>query len=373
MRRVLHMVRKELIQVFRDVNMLRVIFVVPMIQLFVLGYAITTDVKNLKILVCDRDNSSISRGLVDRFSYTEYFIVDREACAGGNVEKRLFDGDAVLALVIPGDFAHDMDRQARPEIQILIDGQNSNTAAVALGYCNRILLEFIRDSLAAGNLRFKRSVRFIEPVSRAWYNPELKSVYYMIPGIISVILTIVTMLLTSLAIVKEREIGTLDQLMVTPLEPWQIIAGKTIPFALLGFLEMGVAMTFGVLWFKVPVAGSLVLLAALSAVFIMTTLSLGIFISTLVDTQQQALFAAWFILVTCILLSGFFYPISNMPQWVRVITLANPLRYFIEILRELFLKGAGLSVLWPEILSLGAIGLTVFVMATARFRTRVWE
>ncbi len=371
MKRVWHLIKKELWQVARDRNMLDVIFVVPMIQLMVLGYAITTDIKNLDILICDRDNSGISRNLVERFSHNDYFVVKRSPCPAGETEQYLFRGEALLALVIPADFGRDLETGESPEIQILLDGQNSNTTAVAIGYCNRILLQFMRDNLEQGlgrNPRLARSVRFVEPVSRAWYNPELKSVYYMIPGIISILLTIMTMLLTGLAIVKEREIGTLDQLLVTPLSSWQIIAGKTLPFAFLGFLEMGFAMTFGVLWFKVPIVGSLPLLAVLAAVFIFTTLGLGIFVSTLVDTQQQALFTAWFFLVSFILLSGFFYPVENMPGWVQVITYANPLRYFIEILRELFLKGAGLTVLWPELLSLLTMGVIIFTLAILRFK-----
>jgi len=373
MKRVWHLVKKELWQVSRDSNMLRVIFVVPMIQLLILGYAITTDIKNLDILICDRDDSAISRELIERFAHNDYFIVEQAACPAGRTEQILFRGEALLALVIPEDFGRDLETGKSPEIQILLDGQNSNTTAVALGYCNRILLQFMQDQQSRGlarNPRLARTVRIVAPVSRAWYNPELKSVYYMIPGIISILLTIMTMLLTGMAIVKEREIGTLDQLLVTPLSPWQIIAGKTLPFAFLGFLEMGFALAFGVLWFKVPVVGSLPLLALLAAVFIFTTLGLGIFISTLVDTQQQALFLAWFFLVSFILLSGFFYPIENMPAWVQVITYANPLRYFIEILRELFLKGAGPRVLWPELLALLSMGLIIFTLATLRFRGR---
>ena len=373
MKRVWHLVKKELWQVSRDSNMLRVIFVVPMIQLLILGYAITTDIKNLDILICDRDNSAISRELIERFAHNDYFIVEQAVCPAGRTEQILFRGEALLALVIPEDFGRDLETGKSPEIQILLDGQNSNTTAVALGYCNRILLQFMQDQQSrslARNPRLARTVRIVAPVSRAWYNPELKSVYYMIPGIISILLTIMTMLLTGMAIVKEREIGTLDQLLVTPLSAWQIIAGKTLPFAFLGFLEMGFALAFGVLWFKVPVVGSLPLLALLAAVFIFTTLGLGIFISTLVDTQQQALFLAWFFLVSFILLSGFFYPIENMPAWVQVITYANPLRYFIEILRELFLKGAGPRVLWPELLALLSMGLIIFTLATLRFRGR---
>jgi len=373
MLRILHLVKKELRQVFRDPNMLRVIFLVPMIQLMVLGYAITTDIKNLNILICDFDGSGISRNLIERFSHTDYFTQIREDCKPGDIERHLFAGKAVVALIIPKDFGQDMETRRQPEIQILLDGQNSNTSAVALGYCNRILLQFMQDTIQKAASRqpvISRSVRMISPVSRAWYNPELKSVYYMIPGIISILLTIITMLLTSMAIVKEKEIGTLEQLMVTPLTSAQIIAGKTIPFAILGFIEMSVAMTFGVLWFKVPIVGSLPVLALLSATFILTTLGLGIFISTIVNTQQQALFLSWFFLVSFILLSGFFYPIENMPAWVQVITYGNPLRYFIEILRELFLKGAGLDVLWPEFCSLLGIGGSIFILATLRFHKR---
>jgi len=373
MKRIWYLVKKELRQVSRDINMLRVIFVIPMIQLMVLGYAITTDIKNLDILICDFDNSSVSRDLTERFSHSEYFTFINAPCTSGHIEQYLFTGKAVIALTIPKNFAEDLKTHDKPEIQILLDGQNSNTSAVALGYCNRILLQFMQESVTRDLRRapaFARSVHTIAPVSRVWYNPELKSVYYMIPGIISLLLMTITMLLTSLAIVKEREIGTLEQLMVTPLTSGQIIAGKTIPFAFLGFMEMGIAMTFGVLWFKVPIVGSLPLLAFLSAAFILTCLGLGIFISTLVNTQQQALFISWFFLVTFILLSGFFYPIENMPQWVQTITLVNPLRYFIEILRELFLKGAGLSVLWPELLSLLGLGTTIFTLATLRFHKR---
>ena len=373
MKKIWYLVKKELRQVMRDINMLRVIFVVPMIQLMVLGYAITTDIKNIDILICDFDQTSVSRDLVERFSHTEYFTLIEAPCSAGHIEKYLFAGKAVIALTIPANFARDLKTSDKPEIQILLDGQNSNTSAVALGYCNRILLEFMQESIARDLQKapqIARSVHMIEPVSRVWYNPELKSVYYMIPGIISILLTIITMLLTSLAIVKEREIGTLEQLMVTPLTSGQIIAGKTIPFAFLGLVEMSIAMTVGVLWFKIPIIGSLPLLAGLSATFILTTLGLGIFISTLVNTQQQALFMSWFFLVTFILLSGFFYPIENMPKWVQVITYGNPLRYFIEILRELFLKGAGISVLWPELCSLLGLGATIFTLAALRFHKR---
>ena len=373
MKSVLHLIRKEMRQVFRDPSMLRVIFVVPLFQLFILGYAITFDVKNLDMIVIDRDGSSASRSLVDRFSHNEHFIVKRIADPPRGIEPYLRRGEAVVALVIPRHFGRDLESGNRPELQILLDGQNANTSGNALGYCNRIVLRFMSDRIEEGLARapaLARNVRLIEPETRVWYNPELKSVYFMIPGIVCILLTIITMLLTGLSIVKEREAGTLEQLLVTPLKPWQIIAGKTIPFAIIGIVDMAFATTVGVLWFKVPVVGNIAVLALLAFAFIITTLGLGVLISTIAGTQQQALFITWFFLQMFILMSGIFYPIENMPHWAQAITLIDPVRYFVTIVRELFLKGAGLGALWPELRALLVIGLCVFTFATLRFHKR---
>jgi ABC-2 type transport system permease protein len=373
MKGVLLLVQKELRQVFRDPSMLRIIFIMPVFQLFVLGYAITFDVKNIGTLVIDRDGTGMSRSLIDRFVHNEHFVVRQIADPGSGIERYLRKGEAVVALVIPRHFGRELESGKSPEVEILLDGQNSNTSGIALGYCNRILYRFIQDRVELGLARvpsIMRNVRLIEPETRIWYNPELKSVYFMIPAIVSILLTVITMLLTGLAIVKEREMGTLEQLLVTPLRPWQVIAGKTIPFAMLGLAEMAAATTIGVLWFNVPVVGSIPMLALLSLAFILTTLGLGVFISTLAGTQQQALFITWFFLQIFILLSGIFYPIENMPRAVQAITLINPVRYFVAIIRELFLKGGGLSVLWPEVRSLLIIGVCVFTFATLRFHKR---
>jgi ABC-2 type transport system permease protein len=370
---VLHLIRKEMRQVFRDPTMLRVIFIVPLMQLFVLGYAITFDVKNLGMTVVDRDGSNASRELIERFSHNEHFNVRRIADPPGGLEPLLRRGDAVVALMIPRHFGRDLESGARPEIQILLDGTNSNTSGIALGYCNRIIVRFMSDRIGEGLVRaadILRSVRFIEPKARVWYNPELKSSYFMIPGIVCILLTIVTMLLTGLSIVREREAGTLEQLLVTPLRPWQIIAGKTIPFAILGIADMALATTVGVLWFKVPVVGNVAVLALMALAFIVTTLGLGVLISTLAGTQQQALFITWFFLQMFILMSGIFYPIENMPRWAQAITLIDPVRYIVAVVRELFLKGAGLRELWPELRALLIIGVCVFTFATLRFQKR---
>ena len=370
---VFHLVRKELRQVFRDPTMLRIIFLMPLAQLFVLGYAVTFDVKNVALLAIDRDVTSASRGLVDRFAHNEHFIVKRIGDPGARVEGYLRRGEAMIAIVIPKDFGRSLETGRPTEIEILLDGSNSNTAGIALGYCNRIIYRFAADRAAEGLARapsITRAPRLIEPETRIWYNPELKSVYFMIPGIIAILLTIITMLLTGLAIVKERETGTLEQLLVTPLKPWQIIAGKTIPFAMLGIAEMALATTAGVLWFGIPLAGNVALLALLGITFIIATLGLGVLISTIAGTQQQALFVTWFFLQIFIMLSGLFYPIENMPRAVQTITVINPLRYFIAINREIFLKGGGLDVLWPELRSLLVIGVCVFGFATLRFHKR---
>jgi ABC-2 type transport system permease protein len=380
---VIHLVRKELRQVFRDPTMLRIIFIMPLFQLFVLGYAINFDVKNVRMIVIDRDGTQTSRELAARFVNNEHFVVRKIADPGNGIERYLRRGEAVVALVVPPHFARDLDAGLSPRVDILLDGQNSNTAGIALGYCNRILYRFMSDRLggARGGSPLRRvpgarrasivhGVRLVQPETRIWYNPELKSVYFMIPAIVSILLTVITMLLTGLAIVKEREAGTLEQLLVTPLKPWQIIAGKTIPFAALGLAELALATTVGVLWFRIPVVGNVALLAVLAFTFILTTLGLGVLISTLASTQQQALFMTWFFLQIFVILSGIFYPIENMPRAVQVVTYINPLRYFVAINRELFLKGGGFKVLWPELRSLLAIGVCVFGFATLRFHKR---
>jgi ABC-2 type transport system permease protein len=373
MRGVFHLIRKEMQQIFKDPNMLRIIFIMPVVQLFVLGYAVTFDVKNLGLALIDRDGSSASRALGERFSRDEHFVVRRIADPPGGIEPLLRRGEATLALVIPRRFGRDLETGRRPEIQILLDGQNSNTAGIALGYCNRIILKFVEERAADMLARapgVAREVRFVDSKTRVWYNPELKSVYFMVPGIICILLLLITMLLTGLSIVREREAGTLEQLLVTPLKPWQLIAGKTIPFAILGMAVWAFASTVGVLWFGIPVVGNIGLLALLALAFIFTTLGLGVLISTLAGTQQQALFITWFFLQMFVLLSGLFYPIENMPRWAQAITLINPLRYFIVIVRELLLKGAGLDALWGELRSLLIIGVTVFAVATLRFHKR---
>ena len=355
---------KELKQIFRDKLMLRVIFVVPLFQLFILGYAITTDVKNVKLLFCDRDRSSVSRRIAQGFVNSPYFNVSLARGSYYSIESLLRNGDYDGAVVIPEGFEKDLGRRSG-EIQILIDGQNANKSSVVLSYCKGIILNTMkgyRDQNGAGGM---------VPVIIIRYNPLLRSVNYMIPGIVGVLLTIITMVLTSLAIVREKEIGTLEQLMVTPLKSWQIIAGKSVPFVIISLIAMGIELGVGILWFKIPVRGSIFTLLVASIWFLTATLGMGIFVSTLVSTQQQALFICWFLTVVFVLLGGLFFPLENMPDWVQKMTIINPLKYFIRVAREVTLKGAGMRLIADDLRTLLVIGATIFTLSSLRFHKRI--
>jgi len=345
--------------------MVRIIFVVPLVQLFILGYAVTTDVRNVDLLFVDRDDSQMSRELLGSFMNNEYFNVKALYQYAEPVERLIRRGEAKAAVVVGRNFERGLEKGEGVGIQVLLDGENSNTSSVALSYCVGYINSFAH-RIARG-----RTAHVVNPVMNIRYNPELESVYFMIPGIIGVLLTVLTMLLTGLAIVKEKEKGTFEQLMVTPLKPWQIIAGKTIPFAVLALVAMGIAMIVGVLWFKVPIRGSIVLFVLGAFCFIIANLGLGIFISTIAGTQQQALFTSWAFMVVFILLSGLFFPIENMPHWVQYITVVNPLKYFIRSARDLLLKGVGLQTILPDLEALVIIGISIFATSVMRFHKRL--
>ena len=285
--------------------------------MFILGYAITTDVKHLSTVVCDLDHSPSSRELIEAFHYSGYFDLNHETRRPQEIRGFLDREKAVMGLVIPVHFSRDLKSGKRPKVQLILDGQNSNSSAIAMGYSQRIIQDFLQKKLEDRLRREPELLGFIhtiDPVVRVWYNPNLKSAYFMIPGIIALLITIVTALLTGLSIVREREIGTLEQLMVTPIKPWQLILGKVIPFAILGYIEFCIAITVAVLWWRIPFIGSIPTLALFIAAYVLTTLGLGVLISTTVKTQQQALFLIWFVIIFAILMSGFFLTIDNMPE-----------------------------------------------------------
>lgn len=363
--RVLGTVRKEFLQTFRDPRMLRVLFLAPIIQLIVFGYAVSTDIRDTATFVVDHDGSQASRQLVDALTATGYFRVTGRSSRPADLVRALDHGDALVGVEIPARFEEALHGGQGAEVQILLDGTNSNTATIAQSYAERIVLAF--GAQAAG----VPLAPAVELRDRAWYNPSLESRNYNVPAVVGMIVMLVCLLLTALAVVREREIGTLEQLRVSPLRPGELIAGKAIPFALLGLVDLVVITTVALFWFGVPFRGNFALLFFASLLFIASGLGIGLLISTISATQQEAFMASFLFFMPTILLSGFLFPVSSMPELFQWLTLANPLRHYVEVARAIFLKGAGPTILWPQLSALALIGGVVFGVATARFRRSV--
>ena len=367
-------VRKEFQQLRRDRRMLPIVFISPVIQLLILGYAANLDVRDIPAVVCDLDHSSESRELLEEFFASGYFQVASYVENHDEVEARLKDGEATIGIVIPQDFGRKLAADAGPPLQLFGDGSESSLAVIALNYAsiivNRYSSRYFLD-------RFGDLPPSLKPVQpdlkiRIWYNPELKSRNFMVPGILAMLLMVMTMMLTSLAIVKEKEVGTLEQLMVTPIRPIQLVIGKLIPFILSGAVDIALVILVARLLFGIVIAGSVFLLFALSGVFLISTLGLGLLVSTVSRTQQQAMMTSvFFIMLPMIILSGFVFPIENMPRLIQYATLLFPLRYYFLIVRGIFLKSAGMPELWDETLILFGIGVLILAVSALRFRKRL--
>lgn len=362
------MVVKEFIQLFRDRRMKAIIFVIPIMQLIVFGYAVTTDVKDIATAVYDLDRSSESRELLRRLEASGYFSIRHHANSPAEIQGLMDRGKIAVALQVNNGFSSDIKTGKQAVIQVVVDGTDSNTATVAMDYANRIIKKYAID---LGNERFSVRPSEVELRGRAWFNPDLRSKNYNVPGVIAFVIMLTCLLLTSMAVVREREIGTMEQLMVTPIRPFEFILGKTIPFALIGFFDMLLVTAIALLRFDIPMKGSFLLLLVSTAIYLLSVLGMGLFISTLAKTQQQALMATFFFYVPAVLLSGFMFPIENMPEVIQYSTYMNPLRYFLVIIRGIFLKSSGVSVLWPQILSLLMLGVTVITISSLRFRKRM--
>ena len=362
--RINQMVTKEFIQIFRDKRMKAIVFVIPLLQTMVFGYAVTMDVNSIPTAVYDLDRSSESRELVRRLTASGYFDVLYAPGSPAEVQDLLERSQVTFALQIDHGFSSDLKRRRPAVVQVLVDGTDSNTGIVALDYANRIILRYQRDLSAASPVR-------IDLRQRAWYNPELRSKNYNVPGVIAMVIMLTSLLLTSRAVVREREIGTMEQLMVTPLKPAELILGKTIPFAIIAFFDMVLVTIFGVLIFDIPIKGSLAILPLATAIYLLSVLGIGLVISTLAKTQQQALMSTFLFYMPAVLLSGFMFPIENMPSVFQYMTYLNPLRYFLIIIRGLFLKGNGISILWPQMAALLIIGVIVTALSVIRFRKRL--
>ncbi len=364
------MLVKEFIQLFRDPRMKSIVFLVPAIQTIVFGYAATTDVRHILTAVIDRDNSPQSRELAARFVRSGYFDVTEYVDDEGRA-RHLLDHGAVQAILrMNKGFGADLDAGRTAQLQVIVDGTDSNTAAIVLNYSTKIALEQSQSILTTHTARLVGATRppgSVALQTRAWFNENLESRNFYVPGIIANIILIITLLLTSMAVVREKEIGTMEQVMVTPITPVEFILGKTLPFAIIGFVDVAFVTTVGVAWFGVPVRGSLVLLFFATGLYLMSTLGVGLLISTISQTQQQAMMTTFFYIFPAILLSGFMFPIANMPEPVQWLTYVDPLRYFIVILRGVFLKGIGPAILWPQMAALAALGVGTLALAVSRF------
>ncbi len=363
------MIRKEFYQIRQDRRMLFVSVMAPFAMVLLLGYAATTDIKYSTLVVCDMDRTAESREFIRGFTNTTYFIGRYAVDAPAGVDPLIENGSANIGLVIPVGFARKGLAGETPQVQVILDGTDANTANTLLGYAQQIVGSWSQ-GVTLKYLPLMRQSRIgrILPEPRIWFNPDLKSAYYMVPGVVALVLMIITMTLTSLGIVKEKEIGTLEQLMVTPIRPYQLIIGKLLPFTVIGFLDVVIVLAIARFWFGVPLVGSLALLFALSALFILTTLGLGLFISTIAKSQQQAmLIAQFFFFMPFLFLSGFAFPIANMPRVIQYATYVIPLRYFLQIVRGVFLKGAGLAELWGQALALLGIGAVILTLSVLRF------
>ncbi len=363
MRRALFgLIRKEFIQVFRDVNMVRIIFLIPVVQLIIFGYVANTEVENIALDVYDFDRSHQSRRFVQSFKPGTYFVPTDAPESLFEYEPRFIAGDAEMVLIIPNQFERQLLRGESPRVGLIVDGANANAAAIGIGYAGQIVGRYSADIYGTR--------RPVELSYRVLYNPEGESVYFMVPGVVATLLTMITVVLTAMAIVREREAGTLEQLMVTPISTPAFLMGKVLPFAALGFFELVVVLLLGVWWFSVPFIGSPFLLFSLSALYLLTTLGIGLFFSTVTSTQQQAMFFAWFFSVFAILTSGFFTPIANMPEWLQYVTYVNPMRFFLSIVRSIMMRDAGFMDMLPDIVSLAVYGIAIFTLSALRFSKR---
>jgi ABC-2 type transport system permease protein len=370
---IIEIVKKEFYQIRQDKRMMITSFVAPVMQVLLLGYAASTDIKHSTMVVCDMDRSAASREFIEQFTNSNYFVQKYQVNGIHEIDEYIEKSKASVALVIPPNFGDKIAARQTTEVQMIMDGSDANTANVLLGYASQIVGEYGRTVVIQNSLLKKPPPggRVI-PEPRVWFNPDLKSSNYMVPGVVAFVLMIITMTMTSLGIVREKEVGTLEQLLVTPIKPYQLITGKLIPFVIIGFIDVMVVLAIAHYWFEVPMRGHLLTLWFLSGLFILTTLGLGLFVSTIAKTQQQAmLIAQFFFFMPFIYLSGFTFPIANMPKIIQYITYLIPLRYFLEIVRGLFLKGSGLAELWPQGLALFVIGVSVLSLSVLRFRKRL--
>ena len=370
--RLRQMLIKEFIQVLRDKRTRFVLFGPPIIQMLIFGYAATLEIKHVPTAIVDYDNTQVSRDLISRFAASRYFDVRLLQADRRQIPVLIDRGDVTLAVQINAGFARDLGKGQTAHLQVIVDSSNSNTALIGLGYVNQVAGDFAEDYQMARLQRLSPQTLSGMPRivldRRPWYNVDLSDRWFFIPGVIGNLIMVIVVNLTAFAVVREREIGTLEQIMVTPIRRVEFILGKTVPFFLIGLFDAILVSVFGTLWFGVPLRGSIGVLALGTILFLICMLGIGLFISTISRTQQQAMVTAFFFIMPSILFSGFGSPISSMPEALQWLTYLNPLRYFQEVLRSVYLKGTGLDVLWQEMAAMALLGIIMLTVSVLRFQ-----
>lgn len=369
--RIIALLKKEFGQLFRDRRLLPIVFLAPVLQLTFLGFAASLDVKNISMVVCDLDKSMESRTFIQRFTNSGYFTIEYATEDYSSIQQYIDDNKVNMALVVPAKFGDRVVRRDPAKVQVLLDGSEGSTAAITMGYISQIIAGSstqILTEVLGGRIPAAR----VDAEIRAWYNPSLKSRNFMVPGVLVLILLITTTNLTAMAIVREKEVGTLEQILVTPIRSYELILGKLIPFTIVGMTNVSVVLTVMVFGFGIPIKGSILLLFTLSGFFLLNTLGVGLFVSTISRTQQQAMMTAiFFIMMPMMYISGFVFPIENMPKPLQFLSLGIPMRYYLIVIRSIILKGVGLSTLWLEATMLLTMGVTILTASALRFRKKL--
>jgi ABC-2 type transport system permease protein len=371
--RLMSITRKEFIQIFRDVRTLIMILIIPIMQLFLLGYSATNDVRNVPLVVLDQSRSPESRALLDAYRAADYFRIAYDVQSEAEIETLIARGDARAAVIIPPDYAQRLS-EGNAQVAFILDGSDPTSASTALSaaqlisqsHSTEILTE--RFASTGTNMRVKPPV---EVRTRVWYNPDLVSAYFMIPGVIGMILYAIAAILTATSVVRERERGTIEQLIVTPIRPWELIVGKLLPYVILGFFNTIEVLAVGHWWFGMPIRGDLGLILLLSVDFLITGLGIGLFASTIANTQQEAMLTVWLTLLPSIFLSGFFFPLEAMPAFLRMLSYLMPLRYYLVIIRSLLLKDVGLAMIRNDVIAMTLFAVSIMTAAALRFRKRL--
>jgi len=370
--RMRQMIIKEFIQVLRDKRTRFILIGPPIVQMLVFGYAATFEVRHVSTVIVDYDHSQKSRDLVSRFTSSPYFDVIAQLENPRDLSGAIEQGKATIGIQINAGFAQALENGQSAPVQVIVDATNSNSALVAAGYITQIAAGFAQEyqqariDLTAPQLR--GTIPMVQLDYRPWYNPDLRSRWFFIPGIIGSLTLVLVITLTAFGVVREREIGTLEQIMVTPIRPAEFILSKTLPFFLIGLFDVSLIAVVGSSWFQVPFRGHLSVLFTGAVLFLLCMLGAGLLISTVSSTQQQAMVTAFFFIMPAIVFSGFGFPISTMPQWLQYMTYASPLRYFLIVLRGTYLKGVGMDILWPQMAAMAGLGMALLLLAILRFR-----